>query len=92
MVHIHRQICLFMYNTLTNVCDEVSMPMAPEKVVGLVQVIEFLSLLLDTLLMVVRILLDKLNNILAIIVLMIRKRKAMVAALESLTGKLNFVS
>ena len=80
------------HNTLRQVCEEIGMPMALEKAVSLVQVIEFLGLLLDMLLMVIRIPQDKLNNILAIIIMIVKKRKAIAAALESLAGKLNFVA
>lgn len=63
-----------------------------KKIVSLVQVIEFLGLLLDILLMVVIIPLDKLNNILAIIITMVKKRKATAVALKSLACKLNFIA
>lgn len=92
MVHLHKQIYLLMCNALRGVCDEISIPMAPDKAVGPLQMIEILGLLLDTLLMVVRTPEDKLQNISAILVSMIKNRKATTAVLESLVVRLNFRS
>ena len=71
-------------------CNQIGMPVSPDKYEGPTQIIEFLGLTIDTIQMVVRILKDKMQYITLIFITIIRKRKAMAAKLESLAGKLNF--
>ena len=68
------------------------MPILPDKLEGPTQIIEFLGLTIDTIEMVVRIPKDKMQDIMVILITMIRKRKVTVAELESLAGKLNFIT
>ena len=68
------------------------MPISLDKSVGPVQVIEFLGLTIDLVLMVVRVPQDKLQDISSILITMIKKCKATGYKLESLTGKINFIS
>ena len=72
--------------------DQKGMPVSPDKSEGPTQIIEFLGLTIDTIHMVVRIPKDKMQDITLILIMKIRKRKAMAAELESLVGKLNFVA
>ena len=51
--HSGQTICRNIMTTLLDTCSQVGMPMAPDKFVPTCQVIEFLGLLLDSLLMVV---------------------------------------
>ena len=67
------------------------MPVLPEKSVGPVQVIQFLSLTIDTVQMVVKVPEDKRADILKILTKIIHKRKATSSDLQSLAGKLNFL-
>ena len=73
------------------VCQEIGMPVSPEKAVGLVQVIQFLGLTIDTILMVIKVLDDKRTDILKILTKRVQKRKATSLDLQSLVGKLNFL-
>ena len=67
------------------------MPISPDKAVGPVQVIQFLALTIDTILMVIKVPEDKQSNILKILTKMIHKRKATSLVLQALAGKLNFL-
>ena len=73
------------------VCQEIGMPVSPEKAVGPVQVIQFLGLTIDTIFVVIKVPGDNRTDILKILTKMIRKRKAISLDLQSLTGKLNFL-
>ena len=78
--------------TFKQVCHKIGMPISPEKSVGLVQMIEFLGLTINSVLMVVRVLDDKLQDISSILIAMIKKQKAIGYECESLASKLNFIS
>ena len=67
------------------------MPVSPEKAVGPVQVIQFLGLTIDTVLIVIKVLGDKREDILKILTKMVQKRKATCLDLQSLVGNLNFL-
>ena len=73
------------------VCQEIGMPVSPEKAEGPVQVIQFLGLTIDTVLMVIKVMDDKRADILKILTKMVWKRKATSLDLQSLVGKLNFL-
>ena len=73
------------------VCDEICMPVSPEKAVGLVQVIQIFGLTIDTILMVVKVPEDRRADILSILTKMIREWKATSLDLQALVGKLNFL-
>ena len=70
------------------VCDQIGIPVSPDKSEEPTQVIEFLGLTIDTIEMVVRIPRDKMQDITLILIHIIRKHKATVAELESLAGKI----
>ena len=91
-VHKLNHTCGYIMGTFKQVCYEIGMPISPEKSVGSVQVIEFLGLTIDSVLMVVRVPDDKLQDISSILITMITKCKATGYELESLAGKLNFIS
>ena len=89
-IHRHAAVCRQSMNTLEQVCHEIQMPIAPEKSEG--PVVEFLGLTIDTNSMVIRIPNDKLQDIAQIVSKMIKQRKATSWELQSLAGKLNFVT
>ena len=91
-VHKLNQTCGYIMGTFKQVCHEIGMPISPEKLVGPVQVIEFLGLTIDSVLMVVRVTDDKLQDISSILTTMIKKCKAAGYELESQAGTLNFIS
>ena len=72
---------------LKQVCQEVQMPIAPEKSEGPATVVEFLGSILDTEQMVIHIPEDKLQDISEIITKMIKTRKATSWESQSLAGK-----
>ena len=76
-------MCSFM-----QVCQEIGMPVSPDKAIGPVQVIQFLTI--DTVLMVIKVPEDKRADILKILTKRIQKRKATSLDLQSLVGKSNF--
>ena len=74
------------------VCDQIGMPVSPDKSEGPTQMIEFLGLTIHTIQIVVRIPKDKMQDITLILITIKRKRKPMADELESLAGKLNFIT
>ena len=78
-------------SSFKEVCNEIGMPISPEKAVGPVQIIQFLGLTIDTIGMVIKVTEDKRADILTILTKMIQKRKATSLNLQSLAGKLNFL-
>ena len=91
-VHRYAVVCGQSMNTLKQVCQEIQMPIASEKSEGPSTVVEFLGLTIDTNYMVIWILHDKLHDIARIISKMVKQRKATSWELQSLVGKLNFVT
>ena len=90
MVHKLAYVCGRIMASFKEVSQEIGMSVFPEKAVGLVQVIQFLGLTINTVWMVVKVLQDKREDILKIITKIIQKRKATSLDLQSLAGKLNF--
>ena len=84
-------VCGSIMASFKEVCQEISMPVSPEKSVGPVQVIQFLGLTIDTVQMVVKVPEDKRADILEILTKIIHKRKATSWELQSLAGTLNFL-
>ena len=91
-VHKYAQICSQNMDVLKQVCQEIQIPIAPEKSEGPATVVEFLGLRLDTEQMIIHIPEDKLQDIAGIIAKMIKVRKATSWALQLLAGKLNFIA
>ena len=91
MVHKLAYVYSSIMASFKEVCEEISMPVLPEKAVGPVQVIQFLGLTIDTVLMVIKIPEDKRADILKILTKIIQKRKATSLDLQSLAGKSNFL-
>ena len=92
MMHRLSMVCSNIMSVFKLVCDQIGMPVSPDKSEGPMQIIEFLGLTIDTIQMVVRSLKDKMQDITLILITIIRKRKATSAELESLAGKLNFIT
>ena len=91
-VHRLNMVCSNIMSVFKLVCDQIGMPVSPDKSEGPTQIIEFLGLTIDTIQMVVRIPKDKMLDITLISITIIRKRKEMAAELESLTDQLNFIA
>ena len=87
-LHKLSHACSYIMGIFKQVCNEIGMPISLDKLVGPVQVIEFLGLTIDSVLMVVRVPGNKLQDIST----MIKKQKTTGYELESLAGKLNFIS
>ena len=92
MVYKLSHTCSYIMGTFKQVCQKIGMPISPNKSVGQIQVIEFLGSTIDSVLLVVRIRQDKHQDISSILITMIKKHKVTGYELESLTGKLNFIS
>ena len=75
-VNKYAQVCDQTMNVLKQVCKEIQMPIAPEKSEGPATVVEFLGLMIDTVLMMICIPQDKLKDIAHIMTKMIKTRKA----------------
>ena len=73
-------------------CQEVGVPMSPNKRVYATQTIEFLGLLIDTLLMIIRVPADKQKDILHHITAVLQAKQYPASSLQSLAGKLNFIA
>ena len=84
-------VCSNIMGIFMQVCQEIGMLVSFEKAVGLVQVIQFLGLTIDTILMVIKVPDDKRTNILKIMPKIVWKRKATSLDLQSLAGKSNFL-
>ena len=89
--HLKQWICDKIMQKLLEVCVNVGMLMALDKFVVLSQIIEFLGLLLDSILMVIWIPHDKVTELIQMLQTALKACKATVKYLQSLTGKLNFV-
>ena len=91
-VHRLNIVCSNIMSVFKLVCDQIGMPVSPDKSEGPTQIIEFLGLTIDSIQMVVRILKEKMQDITLILITIIWKRKVTAAELESLAGKLNFIT
>ena len=90
--HILQQVCDMIMQTIHDICAEVGVPMSLNKRVFTTQVIEFLGLLIDTLLMIIRVSQDKQHNILQQITNILGSKGTTTRACQSLAGKLDFIS
>ena len=77
-------------DTFTGLCEQVKIPLAPEKTQGPSQVLNFLGIEIDSVAEVVRLPPDKLEKCKSAILLMLKKTKCTVLELDSLTGLLSF--
>lgn len=84
--------CLNLMNNFQNLCRDLGVPIAENKTTGPTTVIEFLGLLIDTVLMMVRIPYDKLQKLQGLLKYMLNRRKVFMKELESLVGLLAFCS
>jgi hypothetical protein len=82
--------CDKLMDNFDNLCKDFGVPVAQEKTVGPVQIIVFLGLEIDSIEMVVRIPLSKLQELKKIIEEAMPKKKITLKALQSITGLLNF--
>ena len=82
-VHPVPHVCSRIMSSFKKVCHEIGMPISLEKVVGPVQIIQFLGLTIDTVSMVIKVPEDKRADILETLQKMIQKRKATSLQLQS---------
>ena len=85
-------ICDQIMSAVHQSCEEVGVPMAPEKRVWATQIIEFLGLTLDTLLMIVHIPQDKINDIRSHLAALKSATEVHAKSLKWLAGKVNFIT
>ena len=90
--HFLKFFCHNLLQSFQEVCEEIQMPLAPEKLVLPCQSIQFLGLGMDSLLMIIQVPKDKQLNILIIVKQVLLDRKSTVRNLQSLAGKFNFIS
>ena len=90
--HILQQVCDSIMQTIHDTCSEVGILMSPSKRVYAMQVIEFLGLLIDTLLIIGCIPADKQRDILQHIMNVLKSECQTAMLLQSLAGKLNFIA
>ena len=91
-VHRLNLVCSNIMAVFKLVCAQIGMLISPDKSERPTQIIEFLGLTIDMIQMVIRIPKDKMQDITLILITVIHERKATAAELESLMGKLNFVT
>ena len=77
-------------SSFLSMCADIGIPIAPDKTVQPTQVITFLGLELDSVAMVVRLPVHKLNECTALIEACLKKDKTQLKPLQSVTGTLNF--
>lgn len=85
-----RELCMATMNIFTGVLSELNVPIASEKTEGPTTVLTFLGLELDSAEMLVRIPMDKLNEVSDKIRIILHKDKAFLRDIQSLIGSLNF--
>ena len=90
--HHIQYVCDQIMSATHNSCQDVGVSMAPEKRVWAMQIIEFLGLILDTLLMIVKIPEDKLQDIRSHLAAVQDAKQVMAKSLKLLAGKLNFIT
>ena len=90
-MHKLAYVCSNIMASFEQVCDEIGMPISLDKMVGPVQVIQFLGLTINTILMMIKVPEGERADVLKILTKMICKRKATSLVLQTLAGKLNFL-
>ena len=84
--------CSLLMETFMNVSNELGIPIAEDKTVGPTKVLTFLGFVIDTVLMMVLVPLEKLEKIRSILESMLHKKKVSIKELESLSGLLSYCS
>ena len=82
--------CKQVMQVFQDLCKEIGLPLAEDKYVPPTQIIEFLGLLIDTILMVVRVPADKIHSALKAINSYLKRRKCTSLQATQLAGLLNF--
>lgn len=90
-VHSDQQECARLLQVFLDICAKLKFPVSAEKTVQPTQIIVYLGLLINSLLMVISIPKDKCDQALEIIREQLTTRKTTVRKLKSLTGFLNFL-
>ena len=91
-VHKHFVVCLSTCQAVKEISQDIGLPLAPAKFVGPAQSIEFVGLTIDTVRMAVAIPQDKMQKILKEIQEVLQCSKCKVKKLQSLEGRLNFIT
>ena len=90
IIHSSKDKCLKDLEKFLSICDNINVPMAPEKTVFPSQQLEFLGFLFDTVREEIRLPMDKLEKCKATIKQLIGKDKASLKELQVVFGLLNF--
>ena len=86
MAHILQQVCDLIIQTIHDTCTEVGVTMALDKRVFATQIIEYLGLLIDTILMIIRIPQDKQRDLIQHLSDVITTDSATASSLQSLAS------
>ena len=84
-------LCNLQVQTFMDICQEINFPVSLEKTFWSSTKLVFLGLLLNTMLQIVSVPVDKVQRALRLIVAILSKKKTMVGNLQKLTGYLNFL-
>ena len=92
MGHHQLQQCTHAFFTMQAMSNEISLPLSPEKLVPPTQCLNFLGLGIDTIGMVITVPEDKKTDIIACLQSALHAKKLRAKQLQSLAGKLNFIT
>ncbi|KAK3103024.1 hypothetical protein FSP39_015834 [Pinctada imbricata] len=84
--------CIELMACYSNLCEELGVPLAPEKTIGPATCLTFLGLEIDTVQMLVRIPQEKLDKLKSALLAILNKKKTNLKDLQSLSGLLSFCS
>ena len=82
--------CLSTLNLFISICQDIGVPLAPDKTVGPSQVLEFAGIRLDTVQMVASLPPDKIDKFSSAIQNMLESKSVQLKQIQSLAGMLNF--
>ena len=92
MGHHQLQQCTLAFFTKQAMSNEIGLPLSPEKLVPPTQCLNFLGLGIDTIRMVITVPEDKKKDIIACLQSALHAKKPWAKQLQSLAGKLNFIT
>ena len=84
--------CFQLMTSYSDMCEEIGVPLAPEKTIGPTSYLTFLGLDIDTNAMLVKIPAEKLDKLRFALLDMLNRKKITLKELQSLTGLLSFCS
>ena len=92
MGHQQLQQCTHAFFTMQAVSKEIGLPLSPKKLVPPTQCLNFLGLGMDTIRMIITVPEDKKTDIIACLQSAVHAKKLHAKQLQSLAGKLNFIT